>query len=500
MAIVAGAAAHWHSNARRRHPALRCRGILGRWYLLGSASRVSLKSSWRDFLFAKNSEKEATSWQTAPSLLRALQDIYTKRMAALENRVHFTRCYEMTELTESYFNSKPLVLVLGQYSTGKSTMIAKLLGSEYPGVRIGPEPTTDKFVVVSDGPSRRLIPGFALCSDPSKPFGQLQRFGSRFLERFEGAVLPQEDAPLLGSLSFVDTPGVLSGDKQRVGRAYDFEGAVSWFAENADMVIVMFDPNKLDVSDEFRRCLQALSSSERKIRFVLNKADALDTSELIRVYGALMWSLSKVIDTPEMAHAFIGSFNKEPPRKSTPTDIQAFFKKEENRLLEDIAQVPSDCTTRKVNDLLRRGRLLRAHALLVHYLAESNSGIFRKVGAVRKMIADPQALASACKEVSRVHGIPMSDYPVATELGEKLAQLPDSAFRRVPAGELANAEQALTEDIPALMEWLTAERMQKASMAEAVTLPVAVPPSSTEAEAAKVSTAKPQAPPATKAK
>ena len=29
---------------------------------------------------------------------------------------------------------------------------------------------------------------------------------------------------MLGLLSLVDTPGVLSGDKQRVGRSYDFEG------------------------------------------------------------------------------------------------------------------------------------------------------------------------------------------------------------------------------------------------------------------------------------
>ena len=42
-------------------------------------------------------------------------------------------------------------MLLGQYSTGKSTFIRHLLERDYPGLRIGPEPTTDKFVVVTHG-------------------------------------------------------------------------------------------------------------------------------------------------------------------------------------------------------------------------------------------------------------------------------------------------------------------------------------------------------------
>ncbi|CAK9088987.1 unnamed protein product [Durusdinium trenchii] len=100
-----------------------------------------------------------------------------------------------------------------------------------------PEPTTDKFVAIMAGPSRQQLPGFALCSNPAKSFDQLQTFGSRFLERFEGALLVRicHAVPVLGSLSFVDTPGVLSGDKQRMGRSYDFEGVMGWFAEHADL-------------------------------------------------------------------------------------------------------------------------------------------------------------------------------------------------------------------------------------------------------------------------
>lgn len=54
-------------------------------------------------------------------------------------------------LTESDFEAKPSVLLLGQYSTGKTTFIKHLLGRDYPGIHIGPEPTTGEHMVSSHG-------------------------------------------------------------------------------------------------------------------------------------------------------------------------------------------------------------------------------------------------------------------------------------------------------------------------------------------------------------
>ena len=31
--------------------------------------------------------------------------------------------------------------------------------ADYPGLRVGPEPTTDKFVAIMAGPSRQQLPG-----------------------------------------------------------------------------------------------------------------------------------------------------------------------------------------------------------------------------------------------------------------------------------------------------------------------------------------------------
>ena len=42
-----------------------------------------------------------------------------------------------------------MVMLVGQYSTGKTTFIRYLLEQDFPGIRIGPEPTTDRFVCVN---------------------------------------------------------------------------------------------------------------------------------------------------------------------------------------------------------------------------------------------------------------------------------------------------------------------------------------------------------------
>lgn len=138
---------------------------------------------------------------------------------------------------------------------------------------------------------------------------------------------------LLEHITFVDTPGVLSGEKQRTQRSYEFTGVTSWFAAKCDLILLLFDPHKLDISDEFKRVIGSLRGHDDKIRVVLNKADQIDTQQvelfivlsawlmmfvayflhitvfslqLMRVYGALMWSLGKVLNTPEVSRVYIG--------------------------------------------------------------------------------------------------------------------------------------------------------------------------------------------------
>jgi len=236
------------------------------------------------------------------SVVDGLKAVYFGKVRPLEEAFRLDAFFQPL-LQEADFDAKPSVLLLGQYSTGKTTFVRHLLGRAYPGAHVGPEPTTDRFVVVRGGLEERRTPGHTLAVQPDQPYQALNHFGAAFLSRFEGTTCP---APLLDSVTLVDTPGVLSGEKQRVERQYDFVGAVEWFASRADMVLLLFDPFKLDVSDELKACVHALRGHEEKVRVVLNKADMVDQQELMRVYGALMWSLSKVFRSPETCKVYIG--------------------------------------------------------------------------------------------------------------------------------------------------------------------------------------------------
>lgn len=130
---------------------------------------------------------------------------------------------------------------------------------------------------------------------------------------------------ILQNLTFVDTPGVLSGKKQSIGRSYDFTGVIDWFAEKSDLILLLFDAHKLDISDEFKEVITQLKRHDEKIRVVLNKADSIDTQSLMRVYGAMMWSLGKVKQTPEVTRVFISSFWDQPFKNQ---DNKALFQSE----------------------------------------------------------------------------------------------------------------------------------------------------------------------------
>merc|ERR1719447_1313606 len=341
------------------------------------------------------------SKDAAVHVAKGLKNYYFKYIMPIETRTHFDK-FMTPCLREADFLAAPMVLLMGQYSVGKTTFIKYLLERDFPGSRIGPEPTTDKFVAVmySEG-NERVIPGNAACVQRDKPFKALESFGMSFLNRFE---VSEVCAPLLEHITLIDSPGILSGEKQRIARGYDFASVVSYWATRADRIILLFDAHKLDISDEFKAAILALRGNFDKIRCILNKSDSVTQQQLMRVYGALLWSLGKVVQTPEVMRVYISSFWDKPYHIK---ECQKLFDLERADLLNDLKSLPRSSAVRKVNEFVKRTRRAKVHAMICEAL-RTKFGIFGKEKKQKELLA---TMADVFKAVSTKNNVPVGDFP-----------------------------------------------------------------------------------------
>ncbi|GMI65455.1 EPS15 homology domain 1 [Hibiscus trionum] len=408
----------------------------------GDSTKASITVQW----FSSKPSQKFLSHVT--SIQDGLKKLYTQKLKPLE----VTYCFNdfvSPLLTNSDFDCKPMVMLLGQYSTGKTTFIKYLLKCSYPGAHIGPEPTTDRFVVVMSGADERSVPGNTIAVQADMPFTGLNTFGTAFLSKFECSQMPH---PLLEHITLVDTPGVLSGEKQRTQRAYDFTGVTSWFAAKCDLILLLFDPHKLDISDEFKRVIYSLRGHDDKIRVVLNKADQVDTQQLMRVYGALMWSLGKVLNTPEVVRVYIGSFNDKPVNEDFTGPIgKELFEKEQGDLLSDLKDIPKKACDRRINEFVKRARAAKIHAYIVSHLKNEMPTFFGKAGAQQRLTDN---LEEEFVKVQRDYHLPAGDFPNVENFKEILRGYSFDRFDKIKPKMIQDVDDMLGYDIPDLLKTL----------------------------------------------
>eukprot|EP00005_Dracoamoeba_jomungandri_P001520 CAMPEP_0174261932 /NCGR_PEP_ID=MMETSP0439-20130205/12672_1 /TAXON_ID=0 /ORGANISM="Stereomyxa ramosa, Strain Chinc5" /LENGTH=513 /DNA_ID=CAMNT_0015346549 /DNA_START=35 /DNA_END=1576 /DNA_ORIENTATION=- len=377
-----------------------------------------------------------------PEVVEKLCSIYQKKVYPVESTYRFDE-FHAPFLRECDFRAKPMVLLLGQYSVGKTSFIKFLLGRDFPGMMIGPNPTTDRFVAIMHGDDDRVIPGNAVAVDDDKPFHALNRFGASFLGKFEAS---ECSAPVLEYTTFIDTPGVLSGEKQRIGRSYDFVSAVTWFSERCDMILLLFDAHKLDISDEFKRCIEALKGQDDKIRVVLNKADIVSSQELMRVYGALMWSLGKVVPTPEAMRVYISSFWDKPYKNEEYLNL---FEAERRDLLGDLKSLPRMSAVRKINELVKRARLVKVHAFILSHLRAKMPALWGKQSKQDELTHN---LLEEFREIKKKYRLPVGDFPDIDRFKEHLKQHDFTTFPKLDMKLISKIDEVLSVDIPQLMK------------------------------------------------
>lgn len=317
--------------------------------------------------------------KVAEITLKELKRLYENAIKPLEV------LYKYRDLSNRHFGdseifSKPLVVFMGPWSGGKSSIINYLLDNEYnsTSLRTGAEPSPAYFNLLMYGDEPEVLDGTQLAADFT--FSGLQKFGQGLEERLRGLKLPSE---LLKKINIVEIPGILEVRKQ-VSRMFPFNDACQWFIDRADIIFLVYDPSKLDVGPETEAILDQLKGREHQTRIVLNKADQVKPEELMRVQGALIWNISPLMSSAQPPLMYTTSLWSRPYETWAPVRL---MQAQERAFLRDLRSAVDKRIENKISSARRFAVRVRNHAKMVDcYLTTYYN--HKSMFGNRKMVSD----------------------------------------------------------------------------------------------------------------
>ncbi|KRZ19326.1 EH domain-containing protein 1 [Trichinella zimbabwensis] len=289
---------------------------------------------------------------------KMLNEYYKEKILPAEVCINFD-LYCSLPLLDCEFSCNPTILFLGQHSVGKTSMIRFLLNTDYPGMRIAPEPSNDIFNIIIYGNDARIIPSNIMVNNTNFPFPGLTQFSNQCLKKCVIASCP---VPLLKHVTIIDTPGILENSLQSQGPT-EFEQMIRYFAGKVDRILLMFDALRFDLSESMNRLLYILQPFEDRILLILNKGDTCDPIALSHVRSALIWSMSRKLHTVEMPKVYVGSFWDKP--LCNPVH-QQLFQADLTRLFEELRCLPRTTNIRRLKDVLKRANQVMLFATLTN--------------------------------------------------------------------------------------------------------------------------------------
>ena len=272
------------------------------------------------------------------SFERALGKAYL-RFAPLAERYYFS--FRRRTVTMS---GAPMMIFLGNHSSGKSTLINWLVGGEQVQ-DTGLAPTDDGFTVISYADSEEDVSGPAALARLPAEFAALATLGGSFLQRLTVKFRRRE---LLKTVTLIDSPGMIDSADLEIGRSYDFDGAVRILANVSDMVFFLLDPDKPGTTGEtvqvFSRCLRGM---EFKLRVLLNKCDLFSgIYDFARTYGTVCWNLSRVLSTKDLPKILTVYSGDERIETSAGFPLSDF-----NRLRNEFLSIVRDASSRRRDNI-----------------------------------------------------------------------------------------------------------------------------------------------------
>jgi len=148
-----------------------------------------------------------------------------------------------------------------------------------------------------------------------------------------------------------------------------------------------------------------------------------------------MWSLGKVLNTPEVCRVYIGSFWDEDLKCK---DCEILLKAEEEDLLKDLRLLPRNAAIRKVNEMVKRAKLAKVHALIISQLKKEMPSMFKKDSKQKGLIDN---LPEIFKKLQQLHGLAPSDFPDVQDFQEKLKNHNFDKFNKYSNSRMAAIDE-----------------------------------------------------------
>ena len=123
-------------------------------------------------------------------------------------------------------------------------------------------------------------------------------------------------------------------------------------------------------------------------------------------------------------------------------------------LLSDLKNVPKNAAVRKVNELVKRVRLCKAHAHIIGHLKKEMPSMFGKDKAQAKALAN---LEEHFLKVHRAHHLPVGDFPDVAKFRGVMESHDLAKFPKVDMKLIDGMETVLAKDIPRLMSMFPQE-------------------------------------------
>lgn len=257
----------------------------------------------------------------------------------------------------------PMVLLLGNHSAGKSSFINELAGEDVQ--RTGIAPVDDGFTIITYADEAEDRDGTAVVTNPDLHWGDLERFGTKLTSHLVLRMRPYEK---LKGVALVDSPGMIDAANSTVKRAYDFPAVVRWFAERADVILLLFDPDKPGTTGETLKVLtESLVGLDHKLLVIFNKVDRFgNIRDFARAYGALCWNLSKAIPRKDLPHIYNTYLPVEGHQNSgLPLED---FEKSRDEVFAEVERAPQRRLDNVISRLYQHAKRLKIHATVLDQL------------------------------------------------------------------------------------------------------------------------------------